>query len=293
MDFDLHAYRLVKPCLKAKDWKLAQNHARVLRQFPARAGMLPLSVLDVGTGDGGFFAKICAIYAHSSPAESLRKLRLEMVEPHPYAGSLQVGSLNSHARLFDQAAFLRKKVEALKGANANRQYDVVLCTHLFYHLPRHQWLDIIDTLRRRLKPHGCLRIVLVSVESWPYLQVEELESRSEESRLVARPLGEGGSFIFAEDLEADLIASGMPFSRERVFAHLSFGNHANRTSVVQSPMARGLRFEVVCRFVAFVLRRSVDSIIALGRPWILKLLAMGHFAPLTVDHVFQIWRNDS
>lgn len=287
MNFDLESYQSIKPCLAPKDTKLALDHGELLRSLSAESER-PLRVLDIGAGDATFLAKLCAAYGHSRTSAT-KRLSLDLIEPHPFAEGLQIANLEPHASLLERASFQNVTLQDFRRSTQNQPYDAVLCTHVFYHLPFDLWPDMVEFLTRQLRPGGYLRITLVSRRSWQY-ELTELLGAPTVADSTAQVRDTSGSLVFAEDLETVLLASGAAYSAHRVAAPLDF-RLAPYESRPDSVQYLGAAFEIVCRFLAFVLRRSLESVVALGRHRVCELLQLaGASRPMSVDHVFQIRR---
>lgn len=97
---------------------------------------------------------------------------------------------------------IEKYLEAKKGEED--LFDFILFSHVFYHIPREKWADVIAGSQRLLRPNGFILVVLDSSEGKAY----ELADLITENKTRADTL-EFGNLYYAEDMEDFLTKNGV------------------------------------------------------------------------------------
>jgi SAM-dependent methyltransferase len=108
------------------------------------------AILDIGTGNGEYL-KLAL-----SKVEALPDINLTLVEP---SGDLA----QQLPQLFDDFLLHHKlhiSQTTFDSFSTSEQFDVILASHLFYHLPRATWTEQLRKMINLLKPNGSLIVVL-------------------------------------------------------------------------------------------------------------------------------------
>ncbi len=113
---------------------------RVLPRLPARP-----SLLDVGAGPGTVARRLAPHFSS-----------LTLLEPNrdQLAGFQLEGAKLIHG--------------TLEGYSTSEQYDLVLCSHVLYHLPIPQWGEAVDRLLSLTRPGGFSLVVLGAARGHNY-----------------------------------------------------------------------------------------------------------------------------
>lgn len=108
------------------------------------------NILDVGTGNGEYLQ--LALSNVGVP----KGLTLTLIEP---SDDLVAQLKQRFAKQLPQVS--TKVIHSdLQNFDISRRYDVILMSHLFYHIPRTTWTDQLTKALSLLKPDGILIIVL-------------------------------------------------------------------------------------------------------------------------------------
>jgi cyclopropane fatty-acyl-phospholipid synthase-like methyltransferase len=108
------------------------------------------SILDIGTGNGEYLE--LALSAAALPDD----ISLTLVEPSEDL----VESLKGRFKKSIPASNLRIAVTDLQNFDSEQTYDVILMSHLFYHIPRATWTKELRKALSLLKPEGILIVVM-------------------------------------------------------------------------------------------------------------------------------------
>lgn len=126
--------------------KSAVQLAAILDQTLPQSG----HVLDVGTGNGEYIE--LALSKMNVPSG----LQLTLVEP---SGDLLEGLEQQFPKQFPNIT-VHVVQSGLQAFTGNELFDVILMSHLFYHIPRATWTDELARALSLLKPGGSLIVVL-------------------------------------------------------------------------------------------------------------------------------------
>lgn len=107
-------------------------------------------ILDIGTGNGEYLSLTLG------KAKNLNGSHLTLVEP----SADLAGQLNSRFHNILPADNIRIVNTDLDGFLTDEKFDIVLASHLFYHIPRHTWSKQLTRMLSLLKPNGLLIVVL-------------------------------------------------------------------------------------------------------------------------------------
>lgn len=109
-----------------------------------------LSILDIGAGNGEFLALTLA------KTKNLTSLRVTLLEPSRDL----VKQLKDHFNRIlprDSVKIIRTTLDDFSN---DEKFDVILASHLFYHIPRDTWVKQLNKMLSFLKPDGRLIIIL-------------------------------------------------------------------------------------------------------------------------------------
>jgi len=107
-------------------------------------------VLDIGTGNGEYLT--LALSKIDVPGD----LSLTLVEP----SADLVSQLEERFEKQFPAITPKVVISDLQGFSADEKFDVILMSHLFYHLPRASWQEQLAKALSLLNPDGVLIVVL-------------------------------------------------------------------------------------------------------------------------------------
>jgi len=110
-----------------------------------------MRILDIGTGNGEYLR-----LALSQLPTATENMELTLVEPSEDLASQLKGRFKDVV----QGNKLTVAVSDLQGFKSDGTFDVVLMSHLFYHVSRATWADQLSRALSLLKPGGILVIVL-------------------------------------------------------------------------------------------------------------------------------------
>ena len=134
------AYHLLSETSRNTENVGAWFERHLLARLPARP-----SLLDVGAGPGAVARRLAPHFA-----------ALTLLEPNPN----QLGAFDlPGARLHHTT---------LEGFDSSEQYDVVLCSHMLYHVPVAGWAGFVDRLLARVRPGGFCVFVLMAARGPNY-----------------------------------------------------------------------------------------------------------------------------
>jgi len=109
-------------------------------------------VLDIGTGNGEYLD----IALSKVDEEKLHNVNLTLLEP---SGDLASRIEQRFAKRLTQSS-LEVVISELQDFKRDDTFDVILMSHLFYHLPRKTWTEHLTKALTMLKDKGILIIVL-------------------------------------------------------------------------------------------------------------------------------------
>lgn len=107
-------------------------------------------ILDIGTGDGEYLDFVL------SHVDKLGDIRLTLVEP---SNDLVVRLHDRFQPRFSESS-LHIANSDLESFDSEDRFDIILMSHLFYHIPRALWAEQIEKALSLLKQDGLLIIVL-------------------------------------------------------------------------------------------------------------------------------------
>jgi SAM-dependent methyltransferase len=108
------------------------------------------ALLDIGTGNGEYLDLAL------SGAKLPKDVKLTLVEPSEDLAD----SLNARFEKKFPAPNLKIAITDLQSFESDQKFDVVLMSHLFYHIPRPTWTKELRKALSLLKPEGILIVVL-------------------------------------------------------------------------------------------------------------------------------------
>lgn len=109
-----------------------------------------IKILDIGTGNGEYLGLVL------EKTKSLNSAHLTLVEP----SSDLAQQLKNRFRSILPTDSVTVINSDLDNFSIDEKFDVVLASHLFYHLPRPTWPEQLAKILSFLKPDGLLIIVL-------------------------------------------------------------------------------------------------------------------------------------
>lgn len=112
----------------------------------------------------------------------------------------------------------------------DQNFDLILCSHVFYHIPKEKWKEITNSIRQRLNDDGNLIIVLDSKDSEIYRFRDKLELPFQ---------GDFGEYVFAQDYERMLEDYNITYAQRTI------------NSSIEIPS-----YQDMVRFLAFVYRTT-------------------------------------
>lgn len=107
-------------------------------------------ILDIGTGNGEYLDLAL------SKLKDLRNVQLTLVEPSDDL----VKQLEARFKKLIPASNLKVVQSNLEDLASSELFDVILMSHLFYHVPRSLWTEQLAKALSFLKPGGVLLVVL-------------------------------------------------------------------------------------------------------------------------------------
>lgn len=112
----------------------------------------PSSILDIGTGNGEYLE----LALSKIDSKAVNETTLTLVEP---SDDLVTQSISRFSRLLSphKVKVINSDLQAFKSDDT---FDIVLMSHLFYHIPRKTWTQELSTAISLLKKDGILIIVL-------------------------------------------------------------------------------------------------------------------------------------
>lgn len=110
------------------------------------------SVLDIGAGNGEYLK----LALSKLDSRIINEITLTLVEP---SDDLIAHLMHKFAKLLspDQVKIINSDLQTFKSGNT---FDIVLLSHLFYHIPREKWTQELAKALSLLKKDGILIIVL-------------------------------------------------------------------------------------------------------------------------------------
>jgi SAM-dependent methyltransferase len=108
------------------------------------------NILDIGTGNGEY------LHLTLSKIKDLQKYNLTLLEP---SNDLSA-QLTSRFDDIVGKKQIHVTTSTLTNFDTDDKFDAILASHLFYHLPRHDWAADLSRIVSLLKPGGALIIVL-------------------------------------------------------------------------------------------------------------------------------------
>lgn len=108
------------------------------------------AILDIGTGNGEYLGLAL------DRADLPKDVKLTLVEPSEDLAASLKGRFEKRFPKDD----LKIAVTDLQSFDSDQKFDVILMSHLFYHIPRATWTDELRKALSFLKPEGILIVVL-------------------------------------------------------------------------------------------------------------------------------------
>ncbi len=127
--------------------KSSEELAKVLQ---AQANGAGLHILDIGTGNGEYLALTL------SKMQGLSNVKLTLLEP---SGDLVKQLKDRFSKLLPESQVTVTNTN-LEAFSTGETFDIVLASHLFYHITKHDWPLQLGKMLALLKPGGKLIIVL-------------------------------------------------------------------------------------------------------------------------------------
>lgn len=112
----------------------------------------PSRILDIGTGNGEYLE----LALSKIDSKALNETTLTLVEP---SDDLAVQLINRFSKLLspNRVKIINSDLQTFKSDDT---FDIVLMSHLFYHIPRNTWAQELSKALSLLKKDGILIIVL-------------------------------------------------------------------------------------------------------------------------------------
>lgn len=145
------------------------NIAAVIRDRVAKELPTDASLLDVGAGPGTVAREIAPLFR-----------AITLIEPNP---------MQLSASAFENAEIIH---DTFENARVERQYDLVLCSHVLYHVALEEWPRFVDDLLARTRPGGHCVIVLGAPRGQNYEMHRDFTDRIIESSLLQKTLTDKG-----------------------------------------------------------------------------------------------------
>ncbi len=168
------------------------------------------SMLDVGSSDGEMSLPLAQWikgnfdnfrYTAIEPEDPAFKKLNERIQHE------SITYTESHNFTIDQYLNTKKKEKEM--------FDFILFSHVFYHIPKEKWDEVIMDSQRLLKPNGFIIVVLDSLEGQAY----ELLDLVTENKTRVDTL-EFGDLCYAEDMEDFLKKKGIEYSEDKFPVHI-------------------------------------------------------------------------
>jgi cyclopropane fatty-acyl-phospholipid synthase-like methyltransferase len=160
-------------------------------------------LLDIGTGTGEFL-KLAL-----SKVKALPRINLTLIEPSDDLVKQLPGSLDELA----PSPTIHLSHSTFDDFSTKEKFDVVIASHLFYHIPKNTWRNQITKMVSLLKPGG--RVIIV--------QREEDEAYAFKMRFKPLIFGEKFKSITLSDVMATFPSSdSLRIVRHGVTSHIRF-----------------------------------------------------------------------
>lgn len=185
-----------------------------------------------------------------------------------------------------------ENVEAFLANNAHKKikYDIIFCTHLFYHIEQDVWPQVLRGLRSMLTPGGRLFITLVSQESEIYYLLKAIQHQSRLEH-VERTFSQHGNLCFAEDLQKVLKDNNIYSSFSVLNAELLIPAQVRKACALDMEQQWSDK-NILIQFLAFMFRLTPKNLLAIGGEdvirWAETKLECGKIH--SVDNVFVLER---
>jgi SAM-dependent methyltransferase len=159
-------------------------------------------ILDIGTGDGGLcFTALKQALVSRNHGDRSPQVELTCVEPVAEADQLirrQTAELPSTVTV----SIAPDIIQDFAAQPYARSFDLILCTHTLYHVPREEWGGLFCYLWRVLRPGGSMVLVMCPRAAPVYAPLGTVVLPKGTPRLFS----EYGLDLYAEDL-IDFVAS--------------------------------------------------------------------------------------
>jgi hypothetical protein len=280
--FDFATYARCKRILHRKDVEIARLYYNLIHNTIQDATTY---MLDVGSSDGSLLNTIVG----QMNGQAHKHIVIDCVEPDK-SGLPHLRQL--HRAFEGYGITLRIVQSSIQNFLLYRRplYNIIFCTHLFYHIPKDQWPMVIHSLLAALSTDGGrLFICLVSFDSDVY-RVWDSIARTVESEGLPRRFDEDGQFIFAEDMCAFLMQEGIEATSHRIEATFRFSRHD--CTEYRDKTARGIvETSFLMQFLAYMLRLHPRDLAHLYHKHNISALCKhDDLAFRSVDCVFEIQR---
>ena len=134
------AFRLLAASARHPEYLGRFVEERLLSQLPKQP-----TLLDVGAGSGKVAERLAPHFAS-----------LTLLEPNPnQLAGLKLDKATVH-------------VEPLERFHSTEKYDVVLCSHVLYHVPPSDWAGFIDRTLSFVRPGGYCLFVMTAARGETY-----------------------------------------------------------------------------------------------------------------------------
>lgn len=175
-----------------------------------------LSILDIGTGNGEYLALTLTKVKH------VEYFHITLIEP---SRDLSSQLATRFANILDTVNIRVFPHEFDSFSSANK-FDVILASHLYYHIPRPSWAMQLDKMLLLLKPGGRLIVVLRE------------EDDAYKFKMAFKPLIHDKNFkaLVLDDVLAALPKQNkLKITRHTVFSelHIPFDNKKDTISIIE------------------------------------------------------------
>ena len=119
---------------------------------------------------------------------------------------------------------VKSRLEDWLAIENSTTFDLVLCSHILYHIPEEKWGEITDGLRRRLNNNGNLMVVLDSDDSSIY--------RFGNSLKLPTQIRDFGKLVFAQDYQRRLEEKNIPYDQRTINSLMEIPSYEEMISIL-------------------------------------------------------------
>src|ERR1041385_302396 len=188
-------------------------------------------VLDVGSSDGRLLMQLISNLTGDPRINAINALALEPND-EAFRNLIETGkSLRTQKEVFFRCNKVKVEDYLLLEVD-DQNFDLILCSHVFYHFEPNQWGQLISELRKRLRRGGKIVVILDSYNSPIY------KSRCDFMKFCNKyeTVPFGGD-ISAEEFLSFIEESEIPYQKASLNSVLLFPTHE-----IESNLIRALTF---------------------------------------------------